>query len=129
MGAGISKSWRKKWSGGLDEKLMFSLIRNERQEGNDCKEMERGGPAIEMVSAWLFGVMVFFANSLNDATDPASRMNYHRSENTRNRGGCEEVLREGHACRMSGNYVCVYSGVVSFLGWIMMRMAAFVVAG
>jgi len=87
------------------------------------------GPAIEIVSAQLFGLMVFFANPLNDATDPASRMNYHHSGNMRIR----EAVRKSYGKDLHVEWreitPYVYSGVFSFLGWMMMRMASFVLAG
>jgi hypothetical protein len=104
-------------------------IRNERQEEKTARECKRMGPAIEIVSAWLFGLMVFFTNPLNDATDPASRMNYHHSGNMRIR----EAVRTSYGKDIHVEWLeimpYVYSGVVSFLGWMMMRMASFVLAG
>lgn len=82
-----------------------------------ARKWKEVGPAIEIVSAWLFGLMVFFANPLNDATDPASRVNYHLSENVR----IGEAVRKSYGKDIHVEWreimPYVYSGVVSFLGW------------
>ncbi|MFI5296275.1 MAG: hypothetical protein ACHQ0Y_14780 [Thermodesulfovibrionales bacterium] len=45
--------------------------------------MELVGSAIEITSAWLFGLMVFFMKPLNDAADDASKSDYYRGGNIR----------------------------------------------
>lgn len=74
-------------------------------------------PAIEIASAWLSGLMAFFANPLNDVTDPASRMTYHHSGNVR----IGEAVRKSYGKDIHVEWReimrLVYSGVVSFLGW------------
>ena len=93
------------------------------------KEMDMVGSAIEIASAWLFGLMVFFVNPLNDATDPASTMNYYYSKNVKIR----EAVRKSYGGNIHTEWQemvpYIYSGFVSILGWIMMRVTAFFVAG
>jgi hypothetical protein len=73
--------------------------------------------------------MVFFANPLNDATYPASRMNYHYSDKMRIREAVRKSYGKDIHVEWREIMPYIYIGVVSFLGWIMMRLAAFVVAG
>ncbi len=91
--------------------------------------MELVGRVIEIASAWLFGLMVFFMNPLNDAADPASKMNYYHSGNMRIR----EAVRKSYGGNMHIEWQemapYIYTGFVSLLGWVMMRLTAFFVVG
>lgn len=91
--------------------------------------MDKVGPAIEIASAWLFGLMVFFVNPLNDATDPESRMNYYHSENIRIREAVKDSSGKGMHVEWQEMMPYIYSGFVSILGWIMMRLTAYFLAG
>ena len=91
--------------------------------------MELAGYVMEIASAWLLGLMVFFVNPLNDVTDPASKMNYHYPENVRIRTAVEESYNGEIHVEWQDMMPYVYTAFVSLLGWTMMRLTAFFVAG
>jgi hypothetical protein len=82
---------------------------------------------LEIVSAWLFGLMVFFVNPLNDMANPASRINYHYCENARIRKAVEESYSGEIHIEWQEMTPYIHSGIVGLMGWIMMRFAAFIV--
>ena len=91
--------------------------------------MELTGLTVEIASAWLLGLMIYFINPLNNAIDPAGKMNYYHSENVKMR----EAVRKSYGGKIHLEWQemapYIHSGFVSLLGWILMRLTAFFIGG
>lgn len=78
----------------------------------------------QFLGVWLFSVMVFFMNPLNDPTKPGSRMNYYHPDNV--------MVREEARINYGGRAVaewrdiapCVISAIVTVIGWVGVRILA-----
>ncbi len=84
---------------------------------------------IQIASARLLGLMVFFVNPLNDASKPESRMNYYHHENVMMRKAVKESYGKDIHVEWHEMMPYIYTWIVSFLGWLMMRLIAIFFAG